>query len=502
MQNENPLVWPKRPDKDRRFRYAHADKLYSGDHFNAFSIKVQKDFTERYQRLRYITGNFGRIVSNVMADMLFGENLTIDVKNNKQQSYLDAIVEANDLYSQLWEAAVGNSRRGDACFKLRVGTRHPADEQSSLIIEEFTPAIYFPVLESTMTRNVPRQDVIAQVIKRDGVTYLHKEIHEPGTIYHEVYVYDETQEKIISTADPKAFGWAEREDTRIKRSLVFHIPNVRDGNGYWGTPDFTGDFETLQFALNNRITKMDNILDKHSDPILAVPPGVLDEKGRVRKEALGMFEVDNETPGFNKPEYIVWNANLDAAEKQVDKLIDMLYMFSEVAPATMGMDKNGVAESGRALKFRMIATIRKKNRKMRHFDMALKYLLLTAQELGAAHGISMEGIKAGSPEKPTIKWNDKIINDEVESVDIATKRIDNGTMSRADAIADLDHVSPDDAKKKVKEIDEESSIGLPGEPTNNLNGAGTGQPGGETPPVKPQPGVEDPAKPAAPPARR
>jgi len=483
MQDENPLVWPKEPDKQRIQRYNHSDLLYKGDHFNAFSIKVEEDFTERYQKLRYIVGNFGKIVSNVMADMLFGEAPTIDLKNNKSQAFLDAVIEQNDLYSQLWESAVGNSRRGDSCLKVRVGQRHPSDEQSTIIIEEFTPAIYFPVLEQTMTRNVPRQDVLAHVIKREGKTYLHKEIHEPGAIYHEVYNYDPNQEKIISTMDPAAFGFAEREDTKVKRSLVFHIPNVRDGSGFWGSSDYQ-DLEPLFFALNNRITKTDNILDKHSDPILAVPPGVLDENGKIRKEALGMFEVDNETPGFNKPEYIVWNANLDAAENEIDKLIDMLYMFSEVAPASMGMDKNGVAESGRALKFRMIATIRKRNRKMRYYDMALKYLLLTAQELALAHGVSVEGIKAAEAEKPTIKWNDRIINDEVEAVDIATARIDNGTMSRADAIADLDHISPDDAKKKVKEIDEESAPAVE-PPSNNVNGNGTG---GTPPPAQNEPG--------------
>lgn len=420
-------------------------------------------------------------MSRVMADMLFSSNLTIDVKDEKAQKFLDATIEQNDLYSQLWESATGNSRRGDSCFKLRVGPRHPNDDKSSIIIEEFTPAIYFPVLERSMTRNVPKQDVIAEVLRESGKTYLHKEIHEPGVIYNELYNYDSSQEKIISTVSPELLGFKEREDTKVRRSLIFHIPNVRDGNGYFGTNDYA-DLESLFFALNNRVTKVDNILDKHSDPILAVPPGVLDEHGKVRKEALGMFEVDNETPGFNKPEYIVWNANLEAAENQIDKLIDMLYMFSEVSPATMGMDKDGSAESGRALKFRMIATIRKRNRKMRHYDMALKYLLLTAQELAIAHGVSMEGLLPSAPEKPQIKWSDRVINDEVEAVDIATARIDNGTWGRSDAISDLDNMSPDDAKKKVKEIDDEMDVVVP-VPDSGLTGKGTGT----TPPAKKQP---------------
>ena len=482
MDSENPLTWPKKFDEARIQRYKYADQLYSSNHFGAFKLKAKRDenYTEAYARLRYIVGNFAKIVSNVTADMLFGENIVFDVKNDKTQKVINSMVNDNDLLSQLWEAGVGASRRGDATFKVRVGKRHPSDEQSSVIIEEFTPAIYFPELGADTAKNVPRQDIIAEVLKRDGKTILHKEIHEPGSIVHEVYNYDPEQKKTISALEPKDFGFPEYEETLVKRSLVFHIPNVRDGSGFWGTDDYR-DIETLMFALNNRLTKTDNILDKHSDPILAVPPGVLDESGTIKKEALGMFEVDNETPGFNKPEYIVWNANLDTAEKQIDKLVDMLYLFSEVAPATMGTDKNGVAESGRALKFRMIATIRKRNRKMRQFDTALKRMFVTAQQLAEAHGVPMvddtgKPIKSGGVEKPIVRWNDRIINDEIESVDIATSRLDNGTQSRADAIADLDGISPDEAAKKVKEIDAESGPKVP-EPGNNLDGSGTGDPG-------------------------
>ncbi len=476
MNEDHPLAWPKTPDKARIQRYEHADKLYRGEHYDAFAIQGSKDFTDRYKKLRYIVANFAKITSNVMADMLFGENFTVDVKDNGQQAFLAAVMESNDLMSQLWESATGASRRGDACFKLRVGKRHPSDEKETIIIEEFTPAIYFPTLAQTMTRNVPTEDVIATVRKINNKTYLHKEIHTPGLIVNEVYSYNPAEQRVVGQVDASAMGLNPTEDTGVKRSLIFHVPNVRDSSGYWGTGDYQ-DIESLLFALNNRLTKTDNILDKHSDPILAVPPGVLDDNGRVRKEELGMFEVDNENPGFNKPEYIVWNANLQSAETEVDKLIDMLYMFSEVAPSTLGLDKNGVAESGRALKFRMIATIRKKNRKMRYYDMALKYMLLTAQELAVAKGVSVEGLSSGAPEKPQILWSNRIVNDEVEGVDIATARLDNGTMSKVDAIASLDGLSPDDAKKKAKEIEDENAAGAPAL-QNNVTGTGTGGAGG------------------------
>jgi hypothetical protein len=462
MAEESPLKFPKQAEVQRISDYDFYDKIYYGDHYAAFSIRAEKDFSEQYSRLRYIVANFGRLISSVMADMLFGEKLTIDLEDQKNQDFIDGLIEENKLILQLYESALANSRRGDSVFKLRVGPRNVNDlaAQSSIIIEEQTPAIYFPEFDEKNAKNEPALDVLAWTFTVGQTVYLHKESHRPGFITHEIFKYDPQEKKIISEENPEDFGYPALEETKVKRSLVFHIPNVRDGSGFWGASDYK-DLISLFFALNNRLTKTDNILDKHSDPILAVPPGVLDEKGKIKRSKLNLFEVDSENPGFNKPEYIVWNANLDAAEKEVDRLIELLFMLAETSPATMGMDKNGLAESGRALKFKLLATIRKRNRKMRYYDQAIKDMLETAQELAIAHGVAVKDVRISKSERPKIDWGDGVINDEVEMVDIAVKRIDAGLSSRADEIAHLDGLTPDEAKDKVEEIDKEEAANLP-----------------------------------------
>lgn len=480
MQDDNPLVFPKQADKARLDQYKHYDQLYSGDHFEAFSVKAPGEFSGQYKKLRYIVANFAGLMSRVIADMLFGEAVTIDVKDKSTQQFIDGLIHQNDLINQLYESSIINSRRGFDVFKMRIGKRNPLDSQAKaeIIIEQIGADIYFPVFDNKAARNVTVQDVIATTFTQAGKTYLHKETHQPGQILHEVFEYDPKQGKIVSAEAPEQFGFKPVESTQVQRSLIFAIPNYRDGK-FWGPSDYK-DLESLFFALNNRITKTDNILDKHSDPILAVPPGVIDEEGKVKKEALGMFEVDNENPGFNKPEYIVWNANLESAFTEIEKIVDFLFMFSEIAPATMGADKNGQAESGRALKFKLLATIRKRNRKISYYDLAIKDMLLTAQQLAKAWNISIDGATPGEPERPTIKWGDGVINDETEQVENSTKRIDAGLSSRADEIAKLDDITPEEAKNKVKEIDAESGPKLPD----------LGNPGGSpNPPTPPTPGA-------------
>lgn len=475
-------VFPDKDEQKRLDRYRYGDNLYAGDHFEAFGIKGEKDFSIRYRKLRYIAANFAGLMSRVMADMLFSEDPTIDYKEKQNQLFTDSLIQENQLLVQLFESALGNSRRGDSVFKMRIGQRNPklVDSPNTVILEEVTPAIYFPTLSVNGTRYTPDEEVIATTFKDGDKTYLHKEIHTPGTIRHEVFLYNPDSREIIGEAvSPEPFGFKESEETGIERSLVFHIPNVRDGSGFWGTSDYQ-DLESLFFALNNRITKVDNILDKHSDPILAVPTGVIDEDGKVRKEALGMFEVDADNPGFNKPEYIVWNANLESAFTQIEALVDMLFMFSEIAPASLGKDKDGVAESGRALKFKLLSTIRKKNRKLRYYDQAVKDMLETAQQLAIVKNVTVGDNRITEAIRPNIIWPDNLINDEVEQTEVVGLRIDQGTMAPSDGIAKLDGISPEEAKAKAKEISDENGPNVP-RPFNNLNGGG-----GTTPNATPQ----------------
>lgn len=486
MQDDNPLVFPKTIDKERLEKYKHYDTLYEGDHFAAFSVSAPGEFSNQYKKLRYIVANFAGLMSRVVADMLFGESLTIDVKDKNTQIFIDGLVHQNDLINQLYESSIINSRRGFDVFKMRIGKRNPLDPnaKAEIIIEQVGAQIYYPQFDNKAARNITTQDVIATTFVQGGKTYLHKETHQPGQIVHEVFEYDPKQGKIISAEMPEEFGFMPIEQTKISRSLIFAIPNYRDGK-FWGPSDYK-DLESLFFALNNRLTKTDNILDKHSDPILAVPPGVIDEEGKVKKESLGMFEVDNENPGFNKPEYIVWNANLESAFTEIEKLIEMLFMFSEIAPATMGADKDGQAESGRALKFKLLSTIRKRNRKISYYDLAIKDMLLTAQELAKAWSIQIDGVSPGQPERPTIQWGDGVINDETEQVENAAARIDAGISSRADEIARLDGLSPEEARKKVKEIDAETAPTLP-----PLDNNGEDPNAKDTPPDPNDPNPED-----------
>lgn len=462
------LTFPYDDAKPRINRYAFNDKLFDGSHWEAFNIRIANEhYNKEYSRLKYLACNFPGLISKVAADLLFSEPVKASADDTKTHDFLQALISQNKLHAQNYESALGNSRHGDSIYKLRIGSLNPGEEATTVIIEDITPAIYFPKLDPGNTRAEPKEKELAWVVEYGGKKYLRKEIHEPGRIYNKLYLLQNERIQQEVTFETIGLTIPEEEDTKISKSLIVHVPNWRDSSRYFGYDDYA-DLTSLFYGLNNRMTKTENILDKHSDPILALPEGVLDEKGEVKKEAFHMFEIPSEGVGTApKPEYITWNASLDANFKHIEKMIDMLYMFSETSPDAFGMGQ-GQAESGRALKLKLMRTVAKVARKRVYYDIALKELLTTAQELALAHGVGVMNektrnydIKPGAIETPELEWQDGLPVDSRETAEEEEIRLRSGNTSVADSIMRLDGVDQDIADKKAQEIAKENTIEIP-----------------------------------------
>lgn len=462
--------FPTDADKRRLDRYAMNYKLFVGDHFNAFSLKISDPkWTKEYSLLKYVAANFAGLISKVCADMLFSEPVQIDTDNG-DQDFLDGLMDQNKLHTQFYESALANSRNGDAVFKIRSGLLNPGDTVPTVIIEDINPSTYFPVLNPFNLRSEPTQTDIAWLITRGNTKYLRKEIHTANLITNELWLMD--GDKVKERVDLSVLGEAAppaEEDTGIPESLVVHIPNWRDGSTYFGYDDYQ-DLMSLFYAINNRMTKGENILDKHSDPILALPEGVLDEQGKVRKESFHMFEIPSDGVGSPvKPEYITWNASLEPAFKQIDQLIEFLYMFSETSPDAFGMG-TGANDSGRALRYKLMRTIAKVARKKLYYDAAIKQVLFVAQKFAAANGIPLADgtLLKSDPVRPEVIWADGLPIDNREVIENEEMRLASGTQTIVDAIKNIDNVDEEAAIKKAAAIRAESAVEVPTTAPNKM----------------------------------
>ncbi len=458
IAGQTQAEFPYAGSKPRLADYDYYEKLFLGDHFEAFKMKIADPaFNRAYAKLRYISINFAGMLSKIVADMLFSEPITIRVGDDGDQEFVDALVFENKLNQQFYEAALSNSYFGDQVFKLRVDKKN---KRTQIIIEDNTPKVYFPTLDPTNMRAEPSKHEFAWVIAKAGKKYVRKEIHEIGKIYNEIWELKDDGTVGSKLTDIKLFGLEPEEDTKIDRSLVIHTPNFRISGRYLGISDYN-DLDSIFFAINNRFSKIDNVLDLHTDPILAVPEGILDEDGKVKRQNLQMIEISPEA-GKEKPEYIVWNANLEAAFSQIDRLVESFFMTSEISPAVLGMDKGGAVESGRALKLKLLRTIAKVSRKKLYFHQSIIEVIYTAQILAKAWGASVDGKKlTKDPQKPELVWQDGLPIDDSEQIDDEIKRKDGGLTTTKDSLMRIDNLTDKEAEEKAAEIEEENKIEMP-----------------------------------------
>lgn len=460
MQKGDTIVtkYPYETDSTRIHDYEVNQNLLEAKHFEAFSIEGESSFSQRYNKLRYVVANLNGLVAKVSADMLFGEDVTFKANNN--QEFIDALIYANKLDVQLWESAVTNSACGDAVFKIRV-------EDNEIKIEDVDPSIYFPSYNTKNPRQEPDEQELAWIeihnTENGEKRFLVREIHTAGRV--EIKIFTMNGDIIGDEIDVNGYNttygtnYIQFVDTNIDKPLLVHIKNMsyRGNRDFFGDSDFV-DMNTLQFELNNRLTKTANILDKHSDPILAVPDGVLDEQGNVKKEALQMVELGEDG---EVPQYIVWNASLDNAFKEIDKITEYLFMVSEISPDVLGMGKGSV-ESGRALKMRLIRTISKITRKQRYYTQGLQEVFEICQKLSVNNkgvGVTYMGkrVTSSGVELVSIQFSDGVVNDTIEELDAVVKRLDAGIMSKKSAIMLLDGTNEEETLVELNDIKEDKA---------------------------------------------
>ena len=460
-------TYPPRGHQDRIAAYERFEKLFLGRHKELWNLQPGK-----YQLRRYIVANFAGLISRLSADLLFGEHpdFLAPQDDEEGQGALDDLVTRNGLQLMCYESALANSFRGDAVLKVRWGKRTPTAEAPESIIEEVPASIFFPEVDEDDVRRVLR--VTLAWPKRDptnpGLLYLRIEEHEPGIIRHRLMRFSggrATEQVPLATLEAYQ-GLPEEEETGLDHIPIFHIPNFRYGSRFWGISDYEG-LESLFEATNNRLSQIDVVLDKHVAPKIILPPGFIDEEGKVRFDRMEAIEID---PGTSPPSYMTWEGQLAAAYQQVDRLLDLMFITSETAPSAFGLDKFGIAESGRALRLRLLRTLAKINRKRLYYDAALKAALLTAQMLDVSLGSGKY-----EPAEPTIQWADGLPEDMVEMVEIESQRLAAGNTSMESSVRRLD--GPDAVEAEMARIAEETgqAVALTGGAGRNPAGTQSNQ---------------------------
>ena len=362
-------------------RYKQNAKLFDGDHFADPTLRSRTPeaiaespvnlYLECAKRISRVVGNFDelisfpvllnyqRLMSLKMADLVCGEYPTITGAEAGENEAIKDVRDASDFDAKLYTTALDISRYGDAIWRVY------KDYDGRMNFTPWTPIQWYPIVRQDGTNSISKhclcwiENRSPQPIEKPDL-YLVVQIHscEPKEIgYYEQQTFHLNQQGTIG-----AFVSGEKVKTGLDRCAVMHLRAYSTTTSVYGYDDYM-TIDSLLAEIMTRVGQISAILDKHADPNITGPVSMLtvDQKtGEAHLDTGKFFAV---SPGEEQPKYMTWDGQLSAAFKQLEFLINQLYILSEMGAAILGgQDGSGQAISGTAMRFKMVNPLAKARR--------------------------------------------------------------------------------------------------------------------------------------------
>lgn len=461
--NDTPISFNKGaifPFQRKRIeKYRENVKLFEGQHYEVFK-------KYNYNGKLYVYTNLAGIICKKSADFLFGEEAIISAgtgDSTPEAKAIERLVSENYLGQENYEAALSAAIMGDAFYRVRYGQEYGGELPSDLdpfrvFIENISPMDVFPESNPLNRKQIRAYHICVPCYNpTEDKWTLQCESHYAGFIQYHSYELDPQESDIDGTVEVwklgSPIGDLEVQQTGVPAPLVVHVPNTGRELTWEGLDDLS-EHKAIFEEINNRLSQVASILDKHSDPAMAVPTGLLatDEDGRpyFRVAQNKVFEVLGKDDII--PQYITWNGNLQEAMAELDKLFNMLLVSAEIPPIALGMNDSGTSgSSGLSIKFRMQSLLSKVNRKKLYFNKGVVNVLYIAQLLEKALGIADY-----EPTKPKIIFKDGLPVDSLQEVNEMNVRTGGmPTISRKTALMRLDNLTEEQADAEIERITQE-----------------------------------------------
>lgn len=454
-------AFPPESEIERLERYEKNKLLFEGEHDKIFDEASHLIRPELQVAQRFVL-NFHRRLSTHWADMVFGEPPTFSAGDElaPEQAVLEDLVNRNNLINVGYEVALDRSILGDGLLKVRL-------EDGKAVIEGQPPDYWYPIVDPGNIRRI-NHHVLAWTFTEGRTEYVRMEIHSRGRIEHRVHLLKGG--RLAENVTGQFMLEADRVETfPVDDFLIVPVPGLRTTKDVYGRDDYT-DLDTIIQEMEDRLSQMSRILDKHADPGMYGPESALDfDEGTgqwtFKKENYLILE-SKEDP---VPGYLTWGGNLDAQLAQFNLLFDQLLFVAETSPAAFSLLKQGMAESGSALKRLMMADVAKASRITRAFDAALQKVLIVASQL---EGRPLQNV--------SITWYDGLPDDPSETSQIASAGVSGGFMSKYVAIQmmhptwrdrqimeELDRIAEDEASRAASS----PGYGMPSSLWGSLSGS-------------------------------
>lgn len=464
-------------------RYKQNAKLFDGDHFADPAFRTRSDngpgvdgavnmYLMCVQRISQVVGNFDdiisfptllnyqRLMSLKMADLVCGEYPTITGVTPKENAAIRDVRDMSDFDAKLFSTVLDVSRFGDAVWRIY------KDYDGRMNFTCWTPMQWFPIVRQDGTNSVSHH-CLAWIENKstdpmNPDLYLNVQIH--GTDKSSWGYYEQRVFHINSTGSIMDQVSSSKVPTGLQCCAVRHIRAFSTTTSVYGYDDYM-PIDSILAEIMVRVGQISAILDKHADPNITGPVSMLsvdEETGEYRLKTGKFYAV---SPGEEQPSYMTWDGQLSSAFKQLEFLINQLYILSEMGAALLGSSDGGSqAISGTAMRFKMVNPLAKARRIANSLTLPVRQLY---SALSQSAEVEEADFEEGTEElvlpipyrRISVFWADGLPDDPRENIEnckLATG--ETKMMPLEKGIMEFFGRSNEEAQQWVSQIREQSAL--------------------------------------------
>ena len=259
--------------------------------------------------------------------------------------------------------------------------------------------------------------------KEKEIEYIKFTVHLPGKIQHLVYLISSgagltKSEKMLSgplpIGDFPAYSDLEVDADGyqyppVEDMLVVAVQNKLSSERYYGQSDYKPSILSLIESLELLFAQRAEVLAKFTSPTPVVPESatVFDHSKQEWIYTPGQAIITK--PGDPSPSLMVWQAELGAVDRAIEQSMDQLLQMLQLSRVLLAGQGQGTAESGSALRIRLIPTLSKVSKYARAAEKAIPAVLHLWSQLHPPE-IPIEDI--------TINLQDGIPDDPMEEANV------------------------------------------------------------------------------------
>lgn len=479
-------AFPPAIEVPRITRYKQNARLFDGDHFcdpefrSRNSLDMGDTPVNLYklcaERISKVVGNFDDIISFPVllnyqrlmtlktADLVCGEYPSISGVTYQENAAIKDVRDITEFDAKLYATVIDISRYGDAIWRMY------KNEDGRMDFTCWDPCEWFPIVAQDGTHRI-KQHCLCWVVNvtedpNNPKWELHVQIHgcdksSIGQYEHRWYAMNYGGTQISKLID------SEVVQTGLDRCAVFNLRSFATSNSVYGYDDYM-PLDSLLSEIMVRVGQISCILDKHADPNITGPTSMLKLNPDTGEYYLETGKFFATSPGEEHPEYMTWDGQLASAFKQLEFLINQLYILSEMGAAMLGAgDGGGQAISGTAFRFKMANPLAKVRRIANSLSTPVRKLF---SSLSISAEVEAEDLKVGEADtksKPlvlpipyrriSVFWSDGLPDDPRENVEIAKLASGEERMMPLEfAIMEYFGRSNEEAREWIKMLEDEA----------------------------------------------